>query len=99
MTPRHLMTQPETRIQRGIQAWLKAEGVFVFKVHGSEFMPAGLPDLVCCVKGRFVGIEVKTPDGEVSAIQSFRHRAIREAGGTVIVATCVGDVRDALQGL
>lgn len=91
------MTQPETRIQRAIQRWLKEQGVFVFKVHGSEFMPAGLPDLICCVRGRFIGIEVKTPDGTVSSRQAYMHRVIEEAGGTVIVATCVEDVRACLE--
>lgn len=87
------MTQPETRIQHAIQRWLKEEGIFVFKVHGSEFMMAGLPDLICCVRGLFVGIETKTPAGKVSRRQAYVHRCIREAGGVVIVATCVDDVR------
>jgi Holliday junction resolvase len=94
------VTQPETRIQRSIQRWLKEQGVFVFKVHGSEFMPAGLPDLVCCIRGRFVCVEVKTPTGTTSKRQAYMHRVIEEAGGVVIVATCVADVRThaALQG-
>lgn len=99
----HLLavTQPETRIQRAIQRWLKEEGVFVFKIHGSEFMAAGLPDLVCCVRGRFVAIEVKTPTGTSSKRQRYMHRVIEEAGGVVIVATSVADVRahPALQGI
>lgn len=76
-----------------IRKFLEAEGVFVFKIHGGPTMLAGLPDLIACVRGRFVGIEVKQPGQKPSAVQEHVHRKIRKAGGEVIVATSVDDVR------
>lgn len=34
-------------------------GAWVFKVHGGPMQMVGVPDLVLCVEGQFIGIEVK----------------------------------------
>lgn len=81
------MSGPETRIQRDIQKAMVERGVFCFKVHGNEHMMAGLPDLICCVDGVYVGLEVKTPStqGDVSPRQFRVHTQIDEAGGLAAV--------------
>lgn len=63
----------------------------MFKVHGSALMPAGLPDLICCVDGEFLGIEVKTPQTKdnVSARQVYMHNKIREADGQIAVCCSI----------
>lgn len=86
-----MTTQPETRIHREIQAAVRARGAFVFKVHGSETMMAGLPDLIMCYRGFFVGLEVKTPTGKVSRRQRYVMRRIIEAQGIVTVPRSVAD--------
>ena len=86
--------QPEYRIVKKIRDALHAHGAFVFKVHGGPHMMAGLPDLIVCMKGQFIGVEVKTPDGVLSQRQRYVHNMIRSAGGKVIVATSVDDVRE-----
>lgn len=75
--------QPEGRLQQSIQKALKERGYFVFKVHGSQFMMAGLPDLVVCAEGLFIGLEVKVPERRknVSEAQSLVHERIRGSGG------------------
>lgn len=85
------MAQRESKLSRKIQDALRAEGYFVFKVHGSEHMMAGLPDLIVCVDGRFVGLEVKLPASRehVSVVQELRHRQIRDAGGVARVVCSV----------
>jgi Holliday junction resolvase len=83
------MTQPESRLQRSIQDALRRREAFVFKVHGSEYMMKGLPDLVVCYKGLFIGFEVKTDTGTVSAIQRHRLVQIRLAGGIAFVVRSV----------
>lgn len=85
------MTQPESRLQRKIQEALKRSGAFVFKVHGGEHMMSGLPDLVICYRGVFIGLEVKMPGGKVSPIQRLRHKQIREARGVCHVVYGVDD--------
>jgi hypothetical protein len=88
------MATPEGRLQQAIQKRLAALGVYCFKVHGSALMPAGLPDLICCVDGMFVGIEVKLPQTKtnVSPKQVYQHGKIRDAGGVAVVCCSVGEV-------
>lgn len=81
------MTQPESRLQRKIQDALKLEGYFVFKIHGSEYMMGGLPDLIVCAKGLFIGLEVKLPStrNNTSPRQDYVHGLIRAADGAAVV--------------
>ena len=61
----------------------KEVGGFWFKVHGGPFQLAGLPDLIGCVRGRFVGIECKAP-GKLNRLTNLQKkiiRLIRKAGG------------------
>lgn len=88
------MSQPETRLQREIQKALKQRGAFVFKIHGSEYMVSGLPDLVVCYRGLFIGMEVKMPEGKQSERQRYIERQVIDAGGKCRV---VRSVRAALK--
>ena len=63
----------ETKIQRQIQDYLRNLGAYEFKVHGEIFMRAGIPDIICCYKGRFIGIEVKDEGNKPSELQ-LAHR-------------------------
>ena len=90
------MSQPEARLQRKIQDAIKAAGHFCFKVHGSEYMMAGLPDIIVCAQGKFIGLEVKLPStrGDVSPRQRYVHTQIEHAGG---VAKVVCSPQEALE--
>lgn len=61
----------------------KEFGGFWFKVHGGPFQLAGLPDLIGCVRGRFIGIECKAP-GKMKTLTELQVKMlsiIRKAGG------------------
>lgn len=90
---------PEGRLQQRIQKRLRELGVYNFKVHGSALMPSGLPDLICCVDGAFVGMEVKLPEtrNNVSPKQQYMHEEIRKAKGIVYVVCSVGDAEQAIE--
>ena len=81
------MSQPEAKLSRRIMEALRLEGFFCFKVHGSEFMMAGLPDIIVCANGLFIGLETKMPQsrGNVSPRQTLVHSQIEHAGGTAKV--------------
>lgn len=81
--------QPEEAIVKKIRKALQGSvGGFWFKVHGGPFQMAGLPDLLGCVQGRFIGIEVKRPSRmtNVSPIQQHVIRKINLNGGLAIVS-------------
>lgn len=62
-------------------------------------MPAGTPDILACVNGVFVAIEVKKPKGGVvSALQKSKLKKIRKAGGVSMVAKSLEEVKEVLRG-
>ena len=83
------MSQPEARLSRAIRTACAERGAFAFKIHGGPTMMVGLPDLILCYRGRFIGLEVKMPEGVVSTIQRRRIAEIREAGGHAYVVRSV----------
>ena len=56
----------------------------------------GVPDLICCFKGRLIGIEIKAGKGIVSEYQKEFIDNINRAGGLAFVARSVDDVIDGL---
>lgn len=68
---------------------LRAQGWFCYKNHGSEYMMAGLPDIICCAEGLFIGLETKHPESreDTSVRQEYVHDLIRQAGGKAQVVT------------
>lgn len=90
------MSQPESRLSRRIIQALNNKGAFAFKIHGGPTMMAGLPDVIVCANGRFIGLEVKMPSqrGNVSAVQHLVHGKIVMAMGIAVV---VCSVNEALQ--
>lgn len=86
-TNTEMTTQRESRISREILKALRAEGVFCFKIHGGPTMMRGLPDIIACVDGRFLGLETKTPENRsnTSEIQKYIHGLMRDAGARVEV--------------
>lgn len=85
---------PEGKVKAKIKAYLKSLGVWSCTPVGSMYMSAGVPDILCCWQGYFVGIEVKAPgnEGRTTALQDFQLDAIQKAGGIAIVASAVADV-------
>lgn len=89
------MSQRESRLSRQIMDALRQEGHFCFKVHGNATMMAGLPDVVVCAQGLFVGLEVKLPENRNGATKIQRHRAneIWRAGGECLVVCSVREAK------
>lgn len=94
-----MSTQPESRLSQKIMVKLRAEGYFCFKVHGNELMMAGLPDIVVCAEGLFIGLETKMPEkrNNTSPRQDYVHGKIREAGGTAVVVTSTSEALRAVK--
>ncbi|ACA44842.1 VRR-NUC domain-containing protein [Clostridium botulinum] len=52
-----------------------------FKYWAGPMSKAGIPDIIACVNGKLVGIEVKAPNGKPSELQKRNIRLIQESGG------------------
>ena len=51
----------EREIVAAIKKYLSSLGsdVFFWKEHGGPYGCAGVPDVICCYKGRFIGLECR----------------------------------------
>lgn len=65
----------------------------VSKFIGEIFMRAGIPDIICCINGKFVGIECKDGDNEASTLQIAHGIQIKKSGGYFCIAKSVEDVK------
>jgi len=70
---------------------------FCFKEHGGAYGTAGLPDIICCYRGRFLGLEVKQPGGKPTKLQEATLERIRAALGRAHMVTGVAEVRDIIE--
>lgn len=79
---------------------------WTFKVHGSPYQRAGVPDLLVCVHGSLFGFEVKhqKPDeseqharGRATLLQRNEIRDIRQAGGYAAVILSPEEALEAIQ--
>ena len=90
----------EKDITAAIMRYLKTvRELFCWKEHGGIYGTAGLPDIICCWRGRFIGFEVKTPDGKLSKLQEITIEKIKAAKGKAFTVTSVEDVRKILETL
>lgn len=87
----------ESKLQKRIQGYLKSIGAYCFKIHGDIFTRAGIPDIVCCYQGRFIGIEAKEPGNKPSELQLAHGRQIVKSGGLFIVAYSLEDVQNLIE--
>ena len=67
--------------------------VFYWKEHGGPYGTSGVPDIICCYKGRFLGLEVKLPTGTLTELQKRAIEKINRAGGIASRVESVADVQ------
>ena len=70
------------------------EDLYFFKEHGGLYGTAGVPDIICCYKGRFIALEVKAPDGKATALQDATIRRIIGAGGIARIVRSLEEVKE-----
>lgn len=77
----------EQQVQKKIINYIESlDEAYVVKVVSAT--KSGVPDILCCVSGTFVGIEVKRPESRnnVSKLQEYNLNLIEKAGGHSLVA-------------
>lgn len=79
------MATPESKVKTKIRAILKKHGIYYIMPIGSGYGNSGVPDFICCVKGKFVGIEAKAGKGKTTLLQDKNLSLIVEAGGWAMV--------------
>lgn len=75
----------EKSFENKIKDFLDSIGAVWYKQFGCSYTKAGTPDLLCCVNGHFVAVEVKADKGRPSPLQLYNINKIRKAGGAVYI--------------
>lgn len=80
-----MATTPEKKVKDKCVKLLKANGVYYFFPATHGFGRSGVPDIICCANGKFLGIECKAGNNQPTALQEKEMQSIRDAGGKTIV--------------
>jgi len=90
----------EKEITTAIMRYLKTvPQTFCWKEHGGMYGTAGLPDIICCIGGRFVAFEVKTSSGKLTKLQETMIQKIKAAKGEAYKVTSLEDVKNIIKNL
>jgi len=95
-----MATTKEARLRTNIIKKLNTYSGFWFVTHADHLGEAGLPDIVGCYNGRFVGLEVKLPGKEhtLTERQSRVLARINKAGGIGAMVTTTDQAMDLVFG-
>jgi hypothetical protein len=82
--------KPETRFRiNQVDPFLKKlKGIWAESIQ--QVSISGTPDKLMCIRGKFVALELKSDDGELSPLQKDKRFLIERAGGVYIAASPTG---------
>ena len=90
----------EQDIQTKIMNYISSIGGLPVKFNNiGIYAKAGVSDILACIKGKFVAIEVKKPGGKPSKLQEQFINAVNSIGGFAFWADNLQDVKDKLKEL
>ena len=75
----------EKTFENKVKKFLESEGAYFVKFFANSYTKSGVPDILACINGYFVGVEVKAQQGKPSELQIYNVNKIREAGGCSII--------------
>lgn len=79
------MATPESKVKKRVVDVLKGYGIYHFYPVTSGYGRSGVPDIVGCWRGRFIGIECKAKGGKPTALQTKNLVDIANEGGVAII--------------
>lgn len=96
----------EADIQKSILDWLRLRRIFHYRQNVGVLKTAnrfvrfgvkGLPDIICVIKGQYVGLEVKREGKELSCAQVEFAVDLQRAGGRYHVVHSLAEAQEALK--
>ena len=78
---------PEKRVKNEVVKQLKLLGAYYFFPATYGYGRSGVPDIICCYRGRFVAIECKAGNNTITKLQHREIEAIKRQGGVACVIT------------
>ena len=86
----------ESNLQTRIINLLKKDNsIWYLNVHGGgRFQKSGIPDLIICHNGKFLGLELKAPKGKASPLQKAVGKLIIRAGGGWLCSQDYAEIKE-----
>lgn len=75
----------EKQFETKIKKFLDENNCWYVKYFANAYTKKGVPDLLCCVNGFFLAIEVKAENGIASDLQKLNIDRIRRCGGYALI--------------
>ena len=72
---------PEAKVKARVKKVLDTHEIYHFSPATGGYGRAGVPDIICCFDGLFVGLEIKSGSNKPTALQEREMQRICEAGG------------------
>ena len=79
------MATPEKKVKDKVKKILEEYGAYYFMPATGGYGKSGVPDLVACLHGKFIGIECKANGGKPTALQEKNLNDIMNHGGIAIL--------------
>ena len=79
------MATPEKKVKLKVCEILKAHDCYYFYASTGGYGASGIPDIVACYKGNFIGIECKANGNKPTALQNKHLNNIKKAQGYSMV--------------
>ncbi len=76
---------PEKKVKNSVVRLLKERGAYYFFPATYGMGRSGVPDIVCCLRGYFIGIECKAGKNKPTSLQKKELADIKKAGGVSCV--------------
>jgi Holliday junction resolvase len=81
----NMAATPEKKVKDAVTKILKEYNAYYFYPATGGFGRSGVPDIVACFRGHFIGIECKAGNNTTTALQDRELAKIEEAGGRAMV--------------
>ena len=79
------MATPESKVKKRVKKILDDIGAYHFSPMATGFGRSGVPDIIACYKGKFIGIECKSGDNKPTLLQLRNIEDIKRTEGYAIV--------------
>ncbi len=79
------MTTPEKKVKIKVCEILKAHDCYYFYASTGGYGASGIPDIIACYKGLFLGIECKANVNKATALQNKHLTLIKQSGWFSVV--------------
>lgn len=88
----------ESNLVRKVKTYITTtflKEAWILKTVGNASQRSGVPDIICCIQGKFIAIETKREDGsgEISNQQTIEAKCIKNAGGWVIISDNFNEIK------